>query len=65
MKLNVGRIDRAIRIVLGLALVLWAIFGGHPWAYLGIILLLTGLVGRCCLYIPFGLSTCRIKPHED
>lgn len=64
MKCNVGGIDRAIRIILGLALILWAIFTSNYWGYLGILLLLTGLCGRCGIYQPFGFSSCKTKSDE-
>ena len=61
MKCNVGGIDRAARIVLGLALVAFAFFGQQPWAYLGVIPLVTGLAGFCPLYPIFGVSSACSK----
>ena len=60
MKLNVGRIDRAIRIVAGLLLLslVFVLGDSTRWAGLiGLIPLVTGLTGRCPLYIPFGIDT--------
>ena len=59
---NVGSIDRVIRIVVGLVLiVLGFFFLGGTWgiigAIIGLILLVTGLVGWCPLYWPFKFST--------
>lgn len=45
MKLNVGGIDRILRIAAGLALVAWAALGGPAWAWIGIVPLATGLIG--------------------
>ncbi len=60
MKFNVGGIDRALRIVAGLALVVFAATGTvGAWGWLGVILLLTGMVRFCPLYLPTGISTCR------
>lgn len=61
MKLNVGGIDRILRIVAGLALIVWALMGGPVWAWIGVVPLATGLIGWCPAYAPFGLSTCRVK----
>ncbi|MEW6513977.1 MAG: DUF2892 domain-containing protein [Pseudomonadota bacterium] len=61
MKLNVGGIDRILRIVVGLALVAWAIMGGPVWAWIGVVPLGTGLVGFCPLYPLLGMNTCPIK----
>ncbi len=61
MKLNVGGIDRILRIVVGLALVGWALMGGPVWAWIGVVPLGTGLVGFCALYPLLGISTCPMK----
>ena len=56
---NEATIDRAIRIVLGLALLAIAFVGPKtPWGYLGVVPLLTGLIGSCPLYTLFGIGTC-------
>lgn len=57
-QLNVGNIDRALRIVAGLALIGLAGFGTiGPWGYIGIVPLVTGAVGMCPLYKLLGIST--------
>lgn len=61
MKLNVGGIDRILRIVVGLALVVWALMGGPVWAWIGIVPLATGAIGFCALYPIFGINTCPAK----
>jgi hypothetical protein len=62
MKLNVGGIDRILRIVVGLALVAWALFANGPvWAWIGIVPLATGAIGFCPLYPMIGMSTCPSK----
>lgn len=62
MKVNVGGIDRVLRIVAGLALITWALLGGPVWAWIGIAPLATGLLNFCPAYGIFGISTCKIKP---
>ncbi len=58
MKLNVGGIDRILRIVVGAALVGATVMGMLPvWGYIGVIPLVTGLVGFCPLYPLIGVST--------
>ena len=58
---NEGTIDRAIRVVLGLALLAIAFVGPKtPLGFLGVVPLLTGLVGSCPLYRLFGIKTCAI-----
>lgn len=61
MKANVGGIDRILRIVVGLALVGWALMGGPVWAWIGVVPLGTGLFGFCPLYPILGMSTCPMK----
>lgn len=62
MKLNVGGIDRILRIVVGLGLVAWAaLFGGPVWAWIGVVPLATGAIGFCPVYPLLGLSTCPMK----
>lgn len=57
---NEGAIDRVVRVILGLAVVSLAFVGPKtPFAYLGLIFVVTGLVGMCPLYRIFGISTCR------
>ena len=58
---NVGRTDRAIRIVLGLALIVSALTGlFSPWGWIGVVLLATGLIGWCPPYSIFGINTCKV-----
>lgn len=62
MPVNIGSIDRIVRLVIGGALVaLAATQTIGPWGYLGVILLGTAAASRCPLYLPFGLSTCEKK----
>ena len=62
MKLNVGGIDRILRIVIGLVLIALAATGTvGVWGWIGIVPLLTGAVGFCPLYPLIGLNTCPMK----
>ncbi len=57
-QLNVGNLDRAARLLIGIAL-LALTAGGFigPWGYVGLIPLATGIVGLCPLYSLLGLKT--------
>ena len=58
MILNVGKYDRLIRIVLGLGLLSLVVIGPKTlWGLVGLIPLVTGLVGKCALYSMLGMST--------
>lgn len=62
MKPNEGPIDRTLRMVAGLAILSLAFVGPQtPWAYLGLVPLVTGLVGICPLYSILGINTCPAK----
>ena len=59
MKANVGTIDRAVRILAGLALIGLAVAGTiGPWGYIGILPLLTGFTRVCPAYSLLGINTC-------
>jgi hypothetical protein len=48
MTRNVGSIDRLLRVVVGLALIASAVAGWFsPWGYVGVVPLLTAIVGFC------------------
>ncbi len=58
MKTNIGRVERIVRIVVGIAILSLAFVGPRsPWAYLGIMPLLSGLIGWCPPYALLGIST--------
>ncbi|MEK8051825.1 DUF2892 domain-containing protein [Ideonella sp. DXS22W] len=62
MKLNVGGIDRILRISAGLVLVGLAATGTvGAWGWIGVVPLLTGAVGFCPLYPLIGLNTCPMN----
>ncbi len=67
MDKNVGAVDRFLRALVGLILIAYAIPLGFPatgwnWVgWIGVVPLLTALVGFCPAYVMFGLSTCK-KP---
>ena len=61
IKPNLGGIDRAIRILAGAVLLALVFVGPQtPWGYLGLVPLLTGVIGFCPAYCPLRLSTCRV-----
>ncbi|WP_302173146.1 DUF2892 domain-containing protein [uncultured Hydrogenophaga sp.] len=65
MKKNVGGIDRALRISIGLALVVAALAGVlGPWAFLGLLPLATGLMGWCPPYSLLGWNTCKVSTKD-
>jgi hypothetical protein len=62
MKMNIGGIDRFIRIVIGLFLLSLIFWGPKTlWGLIGAVPLLTALVGWCPPYAMLGLSTRKKK----
>ena len=62
MKANVGRADRVIRILAGLALLSLVFFlegNARWWGLVGLPVMATGLLVWCPLYTPFGIDTRR------
>ena len=55
---NEGMIDRVLRIIVGAGVLSLAFIGPQtPWGYLGLVPLLTGLIGWCPIYAIFKIST--------
>ncbi len=67
---NVGPVDRLFRLIVGIALIVIALsllgasdgaVGGIIAVAAGVVLLLTAAIGFCPAYLPFKLSTCKVK----
>lgn len=67
MSQNVGSVDRILRIILGLALIAYAIpigFSQTGWnwvGWIGVVPILTAVFGTCPVYSILGISTCPMK----
>ncbi|MBN1301891.1 MAG: DUF2892 domain-containing protein [Melioribacteraceae bacterium] len=59
MKKNVGGVDKTLRIFVGILIIAAGLYYQNWWGVIGVVLLLTGLINRCPLYLPLGLSTCK------
>lgn len=57
MKQNLGTLDRSARILLGLALIGLGWLANSYWGLLGLIPLVTGMVGFCPGYCTLKLDT--------
>lgn len=64
MKTNVGATDKLIRIVAGIVLIIIGIFYSKIWIIIGLIPLITGLIGYCPLYTLLGINTCKVKSNK-
>jgi hypothetical protein len=54
---NMGKIDKSVRMVLGLIIIGGGIYYNSWWGAVGIIPLFTSIVSWCPAYLPFGIST--------
>lgn len=61
MTSNVGKTDKIIRMVAGVAIAVLGIYFKSWWGLLAIIPLLTAAVGFCPLYVPLKISTIKKK----
>lgn len=62
MKINEGKLDRALRILVGLVLLTLVFVGPQTlWGLIGIVPLATGLLGVCPVYTLLGINTCPAK----
>jgi hypothetical protein len=61
---NEHLVDRVIRVVIGVVLLSLVWIGPQTaWGWVGLVPLVTGLVGSCPLYRVFGISTWSIDKH--
>jgi hypothetical protein len=65
MKKNIHKIERVVRVVVGLGLLSMAFVGPkNPWFFLGAVPLATGLTGWCPPYQLLGISTCKVEKTQ-
>lgn len=58
---NEGTFDRAVRVVIGIALIALVFVGPKSlWGLVGLVPLTTGLFGFCPAYRLLGISTCKV-----
>ena len=57
MNTNIGKTDRALRLVAGIAIITLGIYFKSWWGVVGLVPLITGTVKVCPLYLPFKFSS--------
>lgn len=66
MSKNEGAVDRVVRVALGLGLLSLTVVGPETWwGLVGLLPLLTGIVGFCPAYRLVGLSTCPVRTAKQ
>ncbi len=59
---NEGTLDRALRAIVGSALIAIVFVGPKtPWGWLGLVPLATAALGWCPAYTLLGINTCGVK----
>ncbi|MBU1162292.1 MAG: DUF2892 domain-containing protein [Proteobacteria bacterium] len=56
---NIGKTDRLIRTAVAFVIVFGSIYIGGLWAMLGIVIILTAIIGWCPIYALFRLSSTK------
>jgi len=64
MKCNVGKTDKFLRVIVGVVALALGIIYQSWWGLIGLVPLLTAVIGTCPLYLPFGISTCKIDKTQ-
>lgn len=58
---NEGTVDRILRVIVGIALLSLTVVGPQTvWGWVGLVPLVTGLIGFCPLYKIIGFNTCPL-----
>jgi hypothetical protein len=66
MTRNIGTIERALRALVGLAVIALVFVGPQTqWGWLGVIPLLTAIIGWCPPYALLGINTCKSKASKS
>ena len=59
---NEGNVDRALRVIAGIILISLVFVGPQTvWGWIGLVPLVTGLVGTCPMYSLLGINSCGGK----
>jgi hypothetical protein len=62
MPINEAAWDRILRVIVGLAIISLVFLGPQtPWAWFGVVPLITGLLGFCPAYALLGVKTCKTR----
>ena len=62
MTQNIGTIERAIRAIVGIGLISLVFIGPQTvWGWIGVVPLVTAIIGWCPPYAMLGINTCAKK----
>lgn len=62
MPRNEGSTDRLLRVIAGIILIALVFVGPKtPWGWVGLVPLITALIGWCPAYTLLGINTCKTR----
>lgn len=65
MEKNIGSLDKAVRVLVGLVLIALVFVGPQtPWGWIGVPVIAIALFGWCPLYSVLGVKTCKACAKE-
>lgn len=65
MEKNIGNLDKAVRVLVGLVLIALVFVGPQtPWGWIGVPVIAIALFGWCPLYSVLGVKTCKACAKE-
>lgn len=65
MKANVGTVDRVIRWVLGILIIILGVVFRSWWGVIGLIPIISAVIRWCPIYRLFGITTCPREPSRQ
>jgi hypothetical protein len=57
MNKNIGKVDKIIRIIVGVVIIIFGVVNSSWLGLIGLIPLVTAIIGWCPLYCPLKIST--------
>jgi len=61
MKCNVGKTDKIVRWIIGIVAIALGVYLKSWWGAVGLIPIVTALMGFCPIYTIVGLSSCKVE----
>lgn len=65
MSKNLGKVDRTLRVIIGLVVIGYGVMDSSLLGLIGLIPLGTALIGWCPLYCPLKINTCSKENCES
>ncbi len=65
MKCNVSKTGQALRLLVGMLLIAWAVAGGPAWTWVGLIITATGAWRLCPIFMILGVRPIESDPPDS